>query len=537
MRCLLIGLALGAAVVGQDDPARTGSISGRVTVGEQDRPVRGAAVTASRADNLVGMAWSGENGYYHIEDLPPDRYVVSAFKPGLRDLVRQASVRQGEDASGVDLRMLAPTVAAGRVRDAEDLPVAGAAVSAVAARWRAGRRVFSQSSLGYPTDDRGEYRLRLNPLRPYLFVLWPPYPPDISGRYRLAHPPLFHPNALSPAETRPVQSDAGVELETLDFEVPPPADTVLRLNVATARFGEPHRACGGCPFAVFAPHEGAWVRVTARGRSNTRGRVEIRGLQAGAYRVGVATRIAATSFAGYQDVVVEDARMRSYDVVAHAVEKTTVQVRLVDPPEQLRSQDSRWELGVRATPLGSVYPIRVSGNTQPIRGGNTGGRGEVGLPPGASYLQIYPRDPLPRSAYIEEILVLGRPQPGPVVMTSPQGRTPPVLIRVGFAAANLSGMVSGGDADTFPPPAVRAIAQPADGYGLDRLIRVGENGEFATGESNALRPGTYLLYAISGNARHLDFSDPAVQSRYASYSKRIELEPGGNARVELEAIR
>jgi hypothetical protein len=532
MRAALPAVLLAVAAAAQQPQQSEGSISGRVTVGPDRRPVRGAAVVVEQQRGESGLVWSGENGYYRVGGLPPGRYLVNAHKPGLGSYGRPVEVRAGEETRGIDIPFAARSAIAGRVRDAEDLPVEGATVSLRTTPWQRGRQSFPTYDAA-TTDDRGEYRASVRPGADHILALCPPFLPGVAGRYWLAHPPLFHRNALEPAQAQPVRADAGVKLETVDFEVPPPAPTVLRIQTLAAELGEQPRSCVRCAFAVFAPHAGGWVQVTQRGQSDRQGRIEIHGLYPGAYRIGAVGRSADLVYWGYEDVAVEEGSPRGYELTAWAPGPVRARVTLMDPPESLRGEETAWTASLRATVLDHVYPVRPRGGPYVLQGAGAAGHGELFLPPGESELRLFVRPPLPQSAYIEEVRIAGRPQPGPYATVSREGRAPAIEVRIGFATAKLSGKVSGFDPNEFPRPLVRAIAQPPDGYGRDTPLIVEDGGAIRETE---LQPGTYLLFAVSGLARDLDFADPGVQARYANYGKRVTLAPGESVRVELEAI-
>jgi hypothetical protein len=168
-----------------------------------------------------------------------------------------------------------------------------------------------------------------------------------------------------------------------------------------------------------------------------------------------------------------------------------------------------------------------------IEGHGPSGQGRLWLVPGQWALSLFKSAPLPENAYIEAVLWGDRRQSGPFVGVDQRGYSARIEVRNGFAAATISGTISNLDAKATVRPLVRAIAEPADGYGLDTSLPVGAIGDF---HSNNLPPGTYVVYALSPRGRESDLYDPAVQARYANYAKRISLAPGETVRVELEAI-
>jgi hypothetical protein len=532
MRVLAIACAFVLAASAQRPEQATGSISGRVLEGRGGPPIRGAAVVVSEMDQGLGMAWSGPDGRYLIENVPVGRYSVIAVKPSHSNYAVRAEVRAGETTRGIDIPMPPSAVLAGRVRDRDGLPVEGAVVRVQRMHRYFGRPTLAVNAVP-PTSDRGEFRTSSRAFLDCFLVLQPPSKPDVAGVYRLLHPPLFYPAAVNPAEAQPVRVDPGVKAETFDFETPAPADTAMLILARTSEPGAPARSCTQCRFSLQARHAETWLEVLT-GQSDRSGRIEIHGVHPGTYRIAVFASEAGEAFAGYDMVIAEKGQLRRFEVTAWAANHVPVQLTLVDPPEELRDEAAEWAGGLDADLLDPLYPARRRTGVVHIAGRGLAGHGRLPLPPGEWALRLYKSDPLPDKAYIQEVLVGGRPQLGPFVTVTSRGYSSRIEVRIGFATPRLTGRVTPFDPRDPLRPLVRAVADPAGGYSQDASLVVREGGEFDSGSE--LGPGTYLVYAVSPAARDLDFSDPALRARYAHYGKRVVLEPNGSHRVDLEAI-
>ena len=528
----LLCLFAGIAAAQPDQP--TGSVSGRVTRHGSGEPVRGAAVVAGRGMQESGLAWTGADGRFTIKELAPGSHNIAVIKPALGFGNRYATVKAGEETRGIDITITPRAVIAGHVRDSEDLPVEGARVSLQTRYWYKGRPHFSVQD-ARSTDDRGEFRAAPDPSS-YFVALQPPSHPGLAGRYRLLHPPLFYPNALNPAEAQPVAWKPGVQ--QLDFEVPEPADTVVRVQTLAGKAGEEPRTCVRCIFRVLGRNGLSWIEVLS-GEADSQGVIEIRGLHPGLYRFAVGRPFGSDIHAGYVDVVAEEGQVRTETATAWAASPAPVRLTFVDPPEGFRSDQQSRRFRLTASVLDPPYPSFATNTGAMISGKGLSASGTLPLTPGEWALDFGGPGDLGGKVYMEQILVAGQPRRSPFVRVSQGGRVSPIEIRVGFATGKITGKVTG--MPSFEPGHDRsrgfiyAIPDPGDGY-TKRLEGVPiRHGEF---EILQAPPGGYILFAVGPNAGEprLQFDDPAVQARYANYAKRVTLEPNETVRVELEAI-
>ena len=139
----------------------TGSISGVISDAASDEPIAGALVVARGSNRWnTHFIWSGEDGSYTIEGLPPDTYHVVAHKEGyFPNEYPEDVVVNGDDIAGIDIALspMVETGISGTVTDASNgEPIAGARIIAVNVDHH---RIHGRAETG----DDGSYELEVRP--------------------------------------------------------------------------------------------------------------------------------------------------------------------------------------------------------------------------------------------------------------------------------------------------------------------------------------------------------------------------------------
>lgn len=208
----------------------TGSISGRVTIG--DKPAPGIIVTASNQNSSspAGQATSDAEGNYRINGLAAGQMNVSPIAP-LYTLSSNSMYGQGrvinlssnEIAEGVDFKLTRGGVITGRITDADGRPVVEERITLMAVEENGAPARGNYSRAGnfmmYQTDDRGVYRI---------FGLAP-------GRYKVSvgdemgrgaglrasgyFQRTFYPDATDVARASIVEVSSGGEAKDIDIKV------------------------------------------------------------------------------------------------------------------------------------------------------------------------------------------------------------------------------------------------------------------------------------------------------------------------------
>ncbi|MEZ5363398.1 MAG: hypothetical protein R2748_13905 [Bryobacterales bacterium] len=130
------------------------------------------------------------------------------------------------------------------------------------------------------------------------------------------------------------------------------------LLAKTGVLGQQTRSCVQCDFSLLARHAETWIEVLA-GQSDRSGRIEIRGLHTGLYRVAIIESGPGRLFAGYEDFAVKTNETTIREATAWAAYAAPLTLTLVNPPEELRGGKVEWEAGLRAEPLGPRYQGRL----------------------------------------------------------------------------------------------------------------------------------------------------------------------------------
>lgn len=148
----------------------TGSISGRVTIG--DKPAPGIIVVASNQNSstAAGQATSDAEGNYRINGLASGQLIVTPMAPvyvvpfnpmsGLGPIINLSS---NEAVEGIDFKLTRGGVITGRITDADGRPVIEERITLVAVDENGAptRMAYSRQMnfTMFQTDDRGVYRI------------------------------------------------------------------------------------------------------------------------------------------------------------------------------------------------------------------------------------------------------------------------------------------------------------------------------------------------------------------------------------------
>jgi protocatechuate 3,4-dioxygenase beta subunit len=220
---LLIGPARASAAQSEQTEARTGSISGRVTL--NGKPVCGVVVLAKPgllsgffSDSITPKSKTDSDGRFKIINLSPGQYVVSTFAQAqvLRREFRPAGkpvvVSGGEEISDIDLSLFQGGVITGRITDEEGQPLietyvriepVGGSFRGVNPIWR--------------TDDRGVYRMYGLPPGRYFVSVGADADFPLRQAGARDYPRTFYPGTEDKMKALPVQISEGVEVTDIDI--------------------------------------------------------------------------------------------------------------------------------------------------------------------------------------------------------------------------------------------------------------------------------------------------------------------------------
>ena len=183
--CLLLA---GLCLLGQQPPAATCFVSGRVVNAANGEPVSRARLLLGGTDNPTGGSDSAavyttvtdDRGRFAMKDIEAGKYNFTAQRAGFVRMSYGArrpgregitlSLDTGQQLTGVIFRMTAHAVIAGRILDEDGEPLQGVQVTADRYWFIEGKRQLSPAGFA-STDDLGEYRMfGLSPGRYYLMA-------------------------------------------------------------------------------------------------------------------------------------------------------------------------------------------------------------------------------------------------------------------------------------------------------------------------------------------------------------------------------
>jgi protocatechuate 3,4-dioxygenase beta subunit len=153
-------------------PAGTAVIGGRVLAADTGRPVKHARVTVSGGGGGFGRqsrsTSTDEQGRYQIADLVGGSYTIMASRSGFVNAIygqrrplhpgTPVDLADGQQLSGIDIRITRGGVITGRIVDEDGEPIARGLVTVQRYQYVNGQRQLVAAG-GDQSDDRGVYRV------------------------------------------------------------------------------------------------------------------------------------------------------------------------------------------------------------------------------------------------------------------------------------------------------------------------------------------------------------------------------------------
>jgi hypothetical protein len=220
--CALAVLALTA----QEKPSR---VSGHVRRTDTQEPVAKAIVTLHPRDEATMPAGprvvsTGADGAFVLADVGPGLYVIEVQRTGLvsGDLgAEMVTVRAGEDASNIELKLAPAAVISGVVLDQDNEPVQDLRVTALRLKYqRGGRRELSvgQSAI---TDDQGKFRIYGIGEGLYYLHTMPTAPLKRGPERSLEYGDAWYPEDAFDEYSEPLRVRAGADIRGIRVSVSP----------------------------------------------------------------------------------------------------------------------------------------------------------------------------------------------------------------------------------------------------------------------------------------------------------------------------
>jgi protocatechuate 3,4-dioxygenase beta subunit len=228
----------------------TGSISGRVTIGDKGAP--GILVTAGLNQSASSaQATSDADGHFHIGALTAGQFIVTPVAPlyvlptsPMTGSGKVVNLSSGEAVEGIDFKLTRGGVITGRVTDSDGRPVIeerlsldpvdenGASARVQMPRW--------SNYQMYQTDDRGVYRIYGLPAGHYKVSVGDE-PGTISGlRTTGFYQRTYYPDATDPSKASVVDLNEGGEAKNIDISLGRRASTyTVSGRIVDADTGQP----------------------------------------------------------------------------------------------------------------------------------------------------------------------------------------------------------------------------------------------------------------------------------------------------------
>lgn len=305
------------AQASQAAPAGTGSISGKVMMGDQ--PGSGIVVVllpdlanrrqpaGAQAELASPRATTDEKGQYRFANLATgayrvilltETYVVTSGTP--RSAGIPVKLSEGQNLENQDFAIARGGVITGRVTDNAGRPVIAERIN-LSMLNEAGQvqPLNGGPRAGFETDDRGIYRIYGLSAGRYIVSAGN----DAGGRglgpgpgRRIRYPKTFYPEAQDQSQAEPVEVASGAVTENINIRMGAPLKAYAVLGRAVdAETGEP---VAGVSISVMANQRGPMPAGNNNGVSNPEGEFRIAGLLPGKYSLTVRTNSVTTDDAG-----------------------------------------------------------------------------------------------------------------------------------------------------------------------------------------------------------------------------------------------
>jgi hypothetical protein len=278
-------LLLPILLLAQDKPPEKCSISGTVVNFATGEPLDKVEVQTEVVGNRGSSAstTSDANGHFTLPDLDPGQYRIKGKRNRFLDTyygARRAEssgipvvVEAGQNIKEVKFRLMPFGVIAGTVRDPEGEPLARIGVTALRARWVAGRRKVTAVDSAY-TDEMGQYRItglapgryyvRADPKRKmagssddvfggeagFLVAINEAFDGAVPRKQPQVLLPALYPGVQEAQSARTVDLEIGVRLTGVDIGLPRSGTVTVKGHVA---------APDGAHTAMITLSRGQWM--------------------------------------------------------------------------------------------------------------------------------------------------------------------------------------------------------------------------------------------------------------------------------------
>jgi hypothetical protein len=236
MRFLVSLFAILSASASLHAQSSTASVEGKVVNAITGAAVKKAVVTIRNTNGqYVQVAPSDASGKFHIDNVQPEKYIVSADAEGFASTTRGGAsqklitVSAAQQVTGVEVAMPPLSIITGKILDEDGEPLDGVNVMALRYTYNNGTKILQAVST-VQTDDRGQYRIfDLWPGRYYLAASAPSRlvrPMPAQGAERIhstvpeeGYPSVIYPGVADASQTSPHEIKPGADWTGADFKL------------------------------------------------------------------------------------------------------------------------------------------------------------------------------------------------------------------------------------------------------------------------------------------------------------------------------
>ncbi|HEX3684782.1 MAG TPA: carboxypeptidase regulatory-like domain-containing protein [Bryobacteraceae bacterium] len=530
-----------AAAFAQDSPAPADEarIDGSVVNKMSGAPVKRAHVmfyklATAGAEEVYADTDAG--GRYTAQ-LQAGQYRVWVERPGFSRLNYGASstlgdgkiltLAPGQELHDVSFRISPLGAISGHVLDEDGDPVQGAGVQVLKFSYATGKRMLLSVS-GTSSNDRGEYRaFGLPPGRYFLLVTQPgaPLSKPLSRGMLVADAqdffaPLYYPGVLDFAEATPLVLGEGADSQDIDIRL-----RRTRVFTLRGRLLSPAENFADSQLAVtLAPRDGdsaSYINRAAATLDRLSGRFEFHNVAPGLYELVAAQLYRGQALSGRLPIeVTSSGHGEEISIPVAAGSEITGSVELEGAaPDALRG--TRVMLTeTEGLALGPQPSAQVDA---------AGGFRLSGVTPGVWQVSI---SPLPKGAWLKDLILDAREIPGGIVDLASPSRGP-FRIVLASNGAQLSGTATRDGqpsrATVVLAPAAADLRSSASNY---LSISTDDQGNFAF---SGVRPGSYKLFAFE-DVEPYAWLDPDFLKSVDSLGQDVTLGEGEAVQKQVTAI-
>lgn len=495
-------------------------LNGSTTDEKPEQVMRNGRSDAAGAVRFAGLP----NGYYRVEAHVAGRVVDPRDQLQLHLEGPQANVSS-------EVRLLRRPVVMGRVLNELGVPVFQATVSLKRRKLQNGQASIEQAAYAR-TDDRGVFRIATEPGRYWLqaSATEASFP---RGSAPLPTGVVFYPGSPDLLGAQPLELAWDQPQTYIEIALPRAPRTQMTAAIVSGPSGQP---CNSCGFRLLRV-EGDYRYEIVGGMTGSRPGFDYRGIPAGDYRIHVEDVRRNRGWWAIAETTLVEGTPTELLIETRPPAPLSGRVVLEDPPANLAELNREREDAISVVAQGGRQGFFTGGSFKP----------RVSLPLDQLHFSLGPFTPEQytlqvdvqgANAYIAGIRRRGRPLPAGLLDFSRPGSWTDLEVRVRFDPAVARFRIPAPVPLDLDQPAARVALVPDRESGI--VGRPQEAHCYPGGECSAppVPPGRYWVIAMPGinNPAGLDLRDAEVQSRLSLWGRAVDLAPGENPVIELEAV-